>query len=61
MGTSGTGISSIDGDVETIAMTSENLNANGTFNIVNKTKTGYYYGGYYYPQNQISVKMLLDQ
>lgn len=41
-----------DGALETIAMTSENLNADGTFNIVNKTKTGYYYGGYYSKYNK---------
>ena len=44
-----------DGDVETIAMTTENLNADGTFNIVNKTKDGYYYGGYYSKYNKVGT------
>lgn len=41
-----------NGAIETIAMTSENLNADGTFNIVNRTKDGYYYGGYYSKYNK---------
>lgn len=41
-----------DGDIETIAMTTDNLDADGTFNIVNKTANGYYYGGYYSKYNK---------
>ncbi len=41
--------------IEKIAITAENLNADGTFNIVNKTKDGYYYGGYYSKYNKVGT------
>lgn len=44
-----------DGDIEKIAMTADNLNADGTFNIVNKTYEGYYYGGYYSKYNKVGI------
>lgn len=44
-----------DGDIEKIAMTADNLNANGTFNIVDKTYEGYYYGGYYSKYNKVGT------
>ena len=44
-----------DGDIEKIAMTTDNLNADGTFNIVNKTYDGYYYGGYYSKYNKVGT------
>lgn len=44
-----------DGDIEKIAMTADNLNADGTFNIVNKTYEGYYYGGYYNKYNKVGT------
>lgn len=44
-----------DGNIEKIAMTADNLNADGTFNIVNKTYEGYYYGGYYSKYNKVGT------
>lgn len=44
-----------DGDIEKIAITADNLNTDGTFNIVNKTYEGYYYGGYYSKYNKVGT------
>lgn len=44
-----------DGDIETIEITADNLNTDGTFNIVNKTYEGYYYGGYYSQYNKVGT------
>mgnify|MGYP000618080713 CR=1 FL=1 len=44
-----------DGDIETIAMTAENLNVDGTFDIVEKTYDNYYYGGYYSKYNKVGT------
>lgn len=47
--------SAADGDIETIAMTAENLNVDGTFDIVEKTYDNYYYGGYYSKYNKVGT------
>lgn len=44
-----------DGDIEKIEITADNLNTDGTFNIVNKTYEGYYYGGYYSKYNKVGT------
>lgn len=41
--------------IEKIAITAENLNEDGTFNIVNRTRAGYYYGGYYSKYNKVGT------
>lgn len=44
-----------DGDIEKIEITADNLNTDGTFNIVNKTYEDYYYGGYYSQYNKVGT------
>lgn len=44
-----------DGDIEKIEIIADNLNTDGTFNIVNKTYEGYYYGGYYSQYNKVGT------